>query len=124
MMSESQVIDANVKRKPQWAPERKESLRILWLQGLTAADIGARLEPPCEASVVHVMAFRMGLPKRIKTSAGQLEAPVLRADVKMKHPPSPKMAGERSCIRCGKRFWSPGAHVRRCPNCRRAEFEE
>jgi len=102
---------------------RKEKIKELWLLGKSAEEIGEAITPPATKAQVWLIAYRMGLPRRVKTEKG-LTAPIIRAEeAHARHPCNPKQEGYRFCIRggCGKRFWSPGAHVRFCPQHRQKQ---
>jgi hypothetical protein len=119
-------MDVETKPLSAWTDESKTALRTLWLRGLSAAEIAERLtvefglSPPVDAAKIYVTAFRMGLPKRVKTSDG-LTAPLLRAPAGGRHPASPREAGYRTCLKCGSKFWSQHAGIRRCPQHKREE---
>ena len=114
--------------QPTLMEQKKEMIHQLWLAGAHAEEIAGTInaslapEPPMTASQVYVIANRLGLPRRIVTESG-LTLPVIEPNTP-RHPPSPKQAGFRLCIRvgCGKRFWSLSAGDRLCSKHKHTDY--
>jgi GcrA cell cycle regulator len=62
-MSEQQITaEAPPAPPPEWTEDRTDTLRVLWQEGLTTREIGARMGITKNAVVGKV--HRLGLPKR------------------------------------------------------------
>lgn len=87
----------------EWTPERVDLLCKMWVAQVPVAHIAVRLE--CSPALVSRKASAIGLKTR-KSSAAL-------ADRK----PVPDTSA-RSCMCCGRSFYSEGKHNRLCQHCK------
>ncbi len=85
---------------PRWPAETVAALVRLWGEGLTAAEVAARLDKTASA---------------VRAKLHKLRAASVALDGRRRAPPRGR--ARRTCLYCGRRF--PSAHVgnRLCPGC-------
>lgn len=102
-----------------WTPSMEARLVELWYAGTSPGEIADTITREfCQvtASAVSGKAHRIGLPNRIHLQAhGALPLPPERVKVIGRR----SKAAFRTCLMCGRTFWSSHAGHRRCLSCER-----